>query len=281
MAQKRHLYVEWTWQGNLEAFWKLMDDTFPSPLLDSPDGYDVVLAFVHCPDVEGILRQHARGALHKRMVPPKIIREFNLDRTVYFVEAVDKLFALSNKLRAFVAEREKCDTPGCLFTEVTSSLPWRPEWLDQQPAPDKKSIVEEDARALMSDKIKACRDVCILQGEVQTEGKIKGETMQGWRITLTRDKLSLRASGDGVERSMGCTTMCSTLKLKARKSRRVGSTACDVDIIPDNGEALHHVRFANDKEAQRWVDKIEELASTRSLAKDDEVHPRTLHTLHT
>ena len=65
MAQKRHLYVEWTWQGNLEAFWKLMDDTFPSPLLDSPDGYDVVLAFVHCPDVEGILRQHAGGALPK------------------------------------------------------------------------------------------------------------------------------------------------------------------------------------------------------------------------
>ena len=156
IAQKRHIYVEWTAQQNLQTFQRGEDEHLPL----EEHGYDVVLVFVSCPDVDGILKQHAGGSLHKRMVPPTIIEEYNRDRSVYFVEAVNALHGRGIGLRAFVAERENCKSSECMLTEVTSALPIQYRDVGAEDA----SLSEPEASALLQAQINACRDAMLKPG---------------------------------------------------------------------------------------------------------------------
>ena len=118
---RRHIFLEWTYGPNLEKFARGEDAELPF----STAGYDVVLLYVACPDLEGILRNAAK---RERTIPPETIRKYNLNRSKHFVEAANGLHGLvaaaaeQSALRAFVMERKTADDAGAL-SEVTAALP--------------------------------------------------------------------------------------------------------------------------------------------------------------
>lgn len=118
--QKQNIFLEWTYEGNLVKFAKGEDAELPFVVA----GYDVVLLYVACPDLEGIVRNAAK---RERSIPEDKIRKFNLNRSKYFVEAANGLHRLAassqqSALRTFVMERKTADDVGVLY-EVTSALP--------------------------------------------------------------------------------------------------------------------------------------------------------------
>ena len=120
IEQRRNIYLEWTYEGNLEKFANGEDAELPFLTAS----YDVVLLYVACPDVEGILRNAAK---RERTIPEDTIRKFNLNRSKHFVEAVNGLHGLTvaaeqSALRVFVMERKTADAQGML-SEVMAALP--------------------------------------------------------------------------------------------------------------------------------------------------------------
>jgi hypothetical protein len=119
--QRRNIYLEWTYEGNLIKFAKGEDAELPFVAA----GYDVVLLYVACRDLEGILRN---AATRERTIPEDTIRKYNQHRSKHFVEAANGLHGLAaaaqsrSALRAFVIERKTADDAGSL-REVSSALP--------------------------------------------------------------------------------------------------------------------------------------------------------------
>ena len=118
--QKKPVYLEWTHEGNLLKFAHGEDSELP--VVEA--AYDVVLMYVACDDIDGIVRNAAR---RQRKIPEDTIRRYNLNRTKHFVNAVNGLHRLlaaaeRSTLRAFVVQRQDADSPGSI-SEVTAALP--------------------------------------------------------------------------------------------------------------------------------------------------------------
>ena len=121
IERKQPIYLEWTYDGNLEKFANGEDAELPDSGYISEAGYDVVLLYVACPDVEGIVRNAAK---RERTIPEATVRKWNLNRTKPFVDAANSLQSRlqPSAFRAFVMERPDADSQGVL-REVTAMLP--------------------------------------------------------------------------------------------------------------------------------------------------------------
>ena len=119
VARRCNLYVEWTFEGNLQDFAAASEK---AEVAYEAEGYDVVLMLISCHDLAGI---QANAAKRERTIPPATIEKFNLDRTKHFVEAVNKIKLERPRcnLRAIVVERKDANAAGVL-TDVTSALPF-------------------------------------------------------------------------------------------------------------------------------------------------------------
>ena len=74
---KQQVFLEWTYEGNLQAFAKGEDAELPFAAAN----YEVVLTYVACPDLEGILRNAAK---RERTIPPDTIRKYHSGENVSY-----------------------------------------------------------------------------------------------------------------------------------------------------------------------------------------------------